>query len=79
MTGWAVVDDCPRDRGQKMANMSTVAIKVTFILLKKEAPDEIHSHQEPLLLNIWGTLTVLTLKTSVKWSVKRLKTLPLIR
>ena len=54
MTGWAVFDDCPRGRGQKMANMSTVAIKVTFILLEKEAADEIHSHQEPLLLNIWG-------------------------
>ena len=77
--GWAVFDDQPKDRGQKMANMSTVAIIVTFILFIKEAPNEIHSHQEPLLLNIWRTLTVLMLKTSVKWSVKRSKTLLLIR
>ena len=45
MPGWAVFDDQPKDRGQKMANMSTVAIMVTFILFIKEAPNEIHSHQ----------------------------------
>ena len=50
--GWASFDDRPRGRGQKMANMSTVAIMVTFILFKKESPNEIHSHQEPLLLDI---------------------------
>ena len=63
--GWAVFDDQPKDRGQKMANMSTVAIIVTFILHKKEAPNEINSHQEPLLLNIWGTITVLEFETRV--------------
>ena len=65
MTGWAVFDDCPRGRGQKMANMSTVAIKVTFILLEKEAADEIHSHQEPLLLNIWGDTAAPMIERSV--------------
>ena len=79
MPGWAVFDDQPKDRGQKMANMSTVAIIVTFILHKKEAPNEINSHQEPLLLNIWGTITVLKFETSVKWPVKRSKSLLLIR
>ena len=49
-----------------MANMSTVVIVVTFILLKKEAPDEIHSHQEPLLLNIWGDTAAPMLERSVK-------------
>ena len=48
MPGWAVFDDQPKDRGQKMANMSTVAIMVSFILPKIETPDEIHSHQESL-------------------------------
>ena len=76
---WTGFDDRPSGRGQKMANMSTVAIIVTLILHKKEAPNEIHSHQEPLLLDIWGTITVLTLETSVKWSVKESKTLLLIR
>ena len=42
--GWAVFDDQPKDRGQKMANMSTVAIMVTFIVPKTETPNEIHSH-----------------------------------
>ena len=74
-----IFEDPPKDCGQNTANMSTVTVVATFILFIKEAPNEIHSHQEPLLLNIWGTLTVLTLKTSVKWSVKRSKTLLLIR
>ena len=60
-------------RGQKMANMSTVAIMVTFILFIKEAPNEIHSHQEPLLLNIWGTLTVLTLKNKRQIVCKKIE------
>ena len=42
--GWASFDDRPRGRGQIMANMSTVAIMVTFILIKKGDPNEIQSH-----------------------------------
>ena len=42
--GWTGFDDRPRGCGQKMANMSTAVIMVTFNLIKKEAPNEIHSH-----------------------------------
>ena len=39
-----VFDGRPRVSVQKMAYMSTVAIMATFILIKKYAPNEIHSH-----------------------------------
>ena len=48
----AVFEDRPKGCGQKMANMSTVTVAVTFILFIKEALDGIYSHQGLLLLNI---------------------------